>query len=125
MITITHKGNFRNTERFFNNSQKINARNILEKYGKEGVSALASATPKDTGLTASSWKYDIKLIGSGFTIIWFNTNIVNNIQIAILIQYGHGTRSRTYVQGIDYVNPAIRPIFDKISESLWKEVSNL
>ena len=125
MITIKHKGDFKNTERFLKRSQSLKVRAILEKYGQEGVSALALATPVDTGLTASSWEYKIKITRSGYILVWSNTNVVNNLQVAILIQYGHGTKSGTFVQGIDYVNPAIRPILNKMSESIWKEVTNL
>lgn len=125
MITFKHKGDFKNTERFFAKSQKLDVRNLLERYAKRGVDALSSATPIDTGLTASSWTYEIKTTKSGITIYWFNTNVVDNIKIALIIQYGHGTGNGAYIQGIDYINPAIRPIFDELSEALWKEVTSL
>ena len=125
MVRITHKGNFNNTERFLKGAPKIKYRRILEKYAKEGVKALASATPVDSGITANCWDYELK-VGKGFySISWTNSNVVDGVPIAIILQYGHGTGTGGYVQGRDYINPAIKPIFDKISESLWQEVSRL
>ena len=125
MVRITHKGNFNNTERFLKGAPKINYRKILQKYAEEGVKALASATPVDSGITANSWDYELK-VGKGFySISWTNSNVVDGVPIAIILQYGHGTGTGGYVQGRDYINPALKPIFDKISESLWQEVSRL
>ena len=95
---------------------------ILEKYAKEGVSALAAATPVDSGTTANSWSYEIQTNGESATIYWTNTNINKGVSIALILQYGHGTGTGGYVQGRDYINPAIRPIFDKIAEEAWSEV---
>lgn len=125
MITIKHKGNFNKTERFLTTSQRTNSRRILEEYGHQGVSALSLATPIDSGLTAASWDFVIKVTNRGYKIEWFNTNINDGASIAILIQYGHGTGSGAYVEGIDYINPAMKPIFDRLSESLWEEVHKL
>jgi len=125
MITIKQTGDFSNTERFFRNSKKLEVRNILEKYGPAGVSALAIATPRDTGQTAASWSYKIEVTSNSYSIGWYNSHEENGIKPAILIQYGHGTRGGTYVQGIDYINPAIGPILNNISEAIWKEVSKL
>jgi len=125
MITIKQTGDFRNTERFFSRAQKLEIRNILEGYGSKGVSALFIATPKDTGQTAASWSYKIEVTGNGYSIGWYNSYEENGIKPAFLIQYGHGTRGGTYVQGIDYINPAISPILNDISEAIWKEVSKL
>lgn len=125
MIKIRQHGNFDKTDRFLNGQKKINAIRILEGYGWEGVHALTIATPKDTGLTADSWEYTIEVTKTSCKLSWVNTNVKDGIPIAILIQYGHATRSGSYIQGIDYINPAIRPIFNKISENLWAEVSNL
>ena len=97
----------------------------LDKYGREGVAALASATPVDTGLTASSWRYEIQHRNDSVSIAFYNDNIQNGVPIAIILQYGHGTRNGGYVQGRDYINPAIKPIFDKITEDAWKEVTRL
>jgi hypothetical protein len=125
MIVVKQKGNFANTERFLRSATKLNIRTILEKYGREGVNALSSATPIDTGLTSRSWDYEIKMTNSSFVISWTNSNVVKGVPIAIILQYGHGTRNGGYVQGRDYINPAIRPIFDKISEEIWREVKSL
>lgn len=97
----------------------------LDKYGREGVAALASATPVDTGLTAHSWKYEIQQKKDSVTISFSNTNIQNGVPIAIILQYGHATRNGGWVQGRDYINPAIQPIFDKIANEAWKEVTKL
>ena len=97
----------------------------LDKYGKEGVAALASATPVDTGLTASSWSYEIKQKNGSISISFKNSNIQNGVPIAIILQYGHGTRNGGWVQGRDYINPAIQPIFDRIANDAWREVTKL
>ena len=97
----------------------------LDKYGREGVAALASATPKDTGLTAASWSYRIEQRNGSATIAFYNSNIQNGVPIAIILQYGHGTRNGGWVQGRDYINPAIQPVFDKIAENAWREVTKL
>ena len=126
MISFNHRGNFNRTEKFLTSAQKLNVKSILERYAREGVSALSNATPKDSGKTASSWDYIITIKGYGrYSISWTNSNEKNGASIAMLIQYGHGTRSGTFVRGIDYINPAIKPVFDKISEALWKEVISL
>lgn len=125
MIAFKHKGDFKNIERFLNGVRKMNLRNILEKYANDGVTALSTSTPIDTGLTAASWKYEIKITNSGCNINWINTNEKNGVPIAILIQYGHGTNGGTYIQGYDFINPAIKPIFEKMTEFLWEEVINL
>lgn len=96
---------------------------VLNKYGPVGVAALASATPVDTGVTASSWTYKVEKKGGYWGIIWSNTNVVNGIPIAIILQYGHGTGTGGYVQGRDYINPAIQPIFEQIKEAVWREVA--
>lgn len=125
MITISHKGDFKNTERFLTNAQRLNIRDILIKYGREGVAALSLATPKDTGKTAASWSYKIDMTQKGYQIAWFNSNEENGVLPAVLIQYGHGTRGGGYIQGIDYINPAMQPIFNNIAVEIWKEVSKL
>ena len=123
MIVIKQSGSFKNTERFLSRASKLNVRNVLERYGKQGVAALASATPVDSGLTANSWGYEVHVSKNSYSIVWTNSNIVNGVPIAILLQYGHATKNGGYVQGRDYINPAIRPIFDRIAEELWKEVT--
>lgn len=96
----------------------------LEKYAQEGVAALSSATPVDSGLTAASWDYEIVKKKGAISIYWTNSNINAGVPIAVILQYGHGTNNGGYVQGRDYINPAIRPIFDKIAENAWKEVTS-
>ena len=125
MISIRHKGDYGKLTRYLE-KLKSNARvSILDKYGKAGVEALASATPVDTGLTAQSWYYKVEVKGSSATITFCNSNIQNGIPIAIILQYGHGTGTGGWVEGRDYINPAIQPIFDKIVDDAWKEVTTL
>ena len=123
MIVIKQSGNFKNTERFLSRASRLQVRDILDKYGREGVAALASATPVDSGLTASSWDYEVRITRSTYTLTWTNSNVVNGVPIAIILQYGHATRNGGFVKGRDYINPVIRPIFDKIANELWKEVT--
>lgn len=124
MIRIKQRGNFNNTERFFKRAQKMDFFRNLEKYAREGVTALASATPVDSGETAASWDYEIQKGNGKISIYWTNSNINDGVPIAVILQYGHGTNGGGYVQGRDYINPAIRPIFDKIAENAWKEVTS-
>ena len=124
LIRITTKGDFNNTFRFLNKMSKFQINKILEKYGQMGVEALKSATPIDRGKTAESWGYEISVGKEGATIHWTNTNQNKGVYIAVILQYGHGTGTGGYVQGIDYINPAIRPVFDKIVEEAWMEVVN-
>lgn len=126
MITVKHKGDFAKTTRYLKRVKGV-AANLgdLEKFGKAGVSALASATPVRTGATANSWNYKIERTKGKVAISFYNSNIQNGIPIAIILQYGHGTRNGGWVQGRDYINPAIQPIFDQITEQAWKEVTKL
>ena len=124
LIRITTKGDFNNTFRFLNKMSKFQINKILEKYGQMGVEALRSATPIDSGKTAESWGYEISVGKEGATIHWTNTNQNKGVYIAVILQYGHGTGTGGHVQGIDYINPAIRPVFDKIAEEAWMEVVN-
>ena len=124
LIRIATKGDFNNTFRFLNKMSKFQINKILEKYGQMGVEALRSATPIDSGKTAESWGYEISVGKEGATIHWTNTNQNKGVYIAVILQYGHGTGTGGYVQGIDYINPAIRPVFDKIAEEAWMEVVN-
>lgn len=125
MFRIKQSGNFNKTERFLNSAKQMKVRSILDRFGRQGVSLLSSATPVDTGLTAQSWDYGIKVTRGGFTIEWTNSNVVDGIPIAILLQYGHGTGTGGWVQGRDYINPAIKSVFNDLVENLWKEVSSL
>ena len=112
-------------DKFLKQATKINFRSILERYGREGVSALAANTPIDSGKTADSWDYEIVQNGSKTSIYWTNSNVVNGVAIAVIIQYGHGVKGGGYVQGRDYINPVMKPIFDTIADNIWKEVSRL
>lgn len=123
MVVVKHKGDFKNTEKFLQKLSKFDAMSVLKKYAQEGVAALAAATPVDSGLTARSWGYEITRTKDSYTISWTNTNIVDGVPIAVIIQYGHGTGNGGWVQGRDYINPAIRPIFDKIANEAWREVT--
>ena len=122
MITIKHKGNFDKTEKLFGKVLKRKYKNVLEKYGQMGLEALSNATPKDSGKTANSWRYEVTFGKSGASVTWLNDNIVDGVNIAIILQYGHGTGSGGYVRGRDYINPAIQPIFDAMADEAWKEV---
>jgi hypothetical protein len=124
MIELTSKGNWDNTFYYFRKLLSGDKFAALDQYGQMGVDALAKATPQLTGLTAASWQYRITRDLRGPGIEWYNTNEENGKPVAILIQYGHGTRTGGYVQGYDYINPAIRPVFDKIAEDVWKKVSS-
>ncbi len=125
MITFKHKGDFSKTRKFFEKAKKgVNVHN-LEQYGQAGVNALMSSTPVDSGLTASSWYYEIEKKDGKIKINFCNSNIQNGVPIAIILQYGHGTRNGGWVEGKDYINPAIQPIFDKIAKTAWKEVSKV
>lgn len=124
MISFSHKGDFSKTVNFLNkvsNGNYISGR--LEKYAQKGVNALRMATPVDTGLTAASWGYKIEQDSDSVRIVWTNTNRENGVLIAIILQYGHATGTGGYVQGRNYIEPAIEPIFDEIANSVWKEVT--
>ena len=125
MITFRQKGDFSKLTRFLERAKETIRLGNLDKYGREGVAALASATPIDTGKTASSWYYKIENKNGYASINVCNSNINKGVPIAIILQYGHGTRNGGYVQGRDYINPAIRPIFDKIADDAWREVTKL
>lgn len=122
-IVFKHKGDLKKTTKFLERTLKGDYLKDLDKFGREGVAALALATPVDTGKTAESWDYRIEKTNYGTKIIWTNSNVNNGVNIAIILQYGHGTNHGGYVQGRDYINPAIRPIFDKIADNAWKEVT--
>lgn len=124
MIRIRHKGDFSKTAKFFEKGKRGVELSILDKYGKDGVAALASATPVDSGKTASSWYYTISSKGSSKILTFSNRNVNKGVKIAIILQYGHGTRNGGYVQGRDYINPAIRPVMDELADKAWKEVAN-
>lgn len=116
MISFRQKGDFHKLTRYLERVKEVAQIGDLDKYGRQGVAALASATPRDTGKTANSWNYEIKQDKDSVSISFYNTNIQNGVPIAIILQYGHGTRNGGWVQGRDYINPAIQPIFDEICQ---------
>ena len=124
MITLSSSGDFSRTFKFLNKAKNLKIHSILEKYAQQGVQALSAATPVDSGLTASSWSYEIEAGRETATIHWTNTNTNKGVNIAVILQFGHGTGTGGYVQGRDYINPAMRPVFDKIAEDVWREVVN-
>ena len=124
MIRIRSRGNFTRTNRFLRFLHNREHLRVLEKYGERGVRALSASTPIESGKTASSWSYEIHYgIGSA-SIVWTNSNINDGVNIAVILQYGHGTGTGGYVVGRDYINPALRPVFDTIAENVWAEVVN-
>lgn len=122
MIKVISKGNFKKTEEMLKRSGNWSSKIDLDKYGSKGVAALKEATPKDTGLTANSWSYNITRSKNSVIISFENSNINEGVPIAIILQYGHGTRNGGWVEGYDYINPAVRPIFDELAKAAWKEV---
>lgn len=125
MIEFTEKGNFNRTERWLSRlkSQELSA--VLNKYGSLGVNALSNATPKESGETANSWFFTTVSRPGYYSIRWHNSHVEDGIPIAVILQYGHGTGTGGYVQGRDYINPAIRPIFDQIVAEAWREVTRV
>lgn len=122
MIKFKQKGDFKKLNGFFERAKEIIRVGDLNKYGRAGVEALKSATPVDSGKTANSWGYEIIRGKNKLSIVWTNSNVNEGCSIAIILQYGHGTRSGAYVEGVDYVNPAMKPVFDNIAKSAWEEV---
>lgn len=123
MIKIVHYGSFRNTERFFSRMHRWEIRNILKKYGEIGAKELAAATPVKTGLAASSWTYKVHHKSGVWSIVWSNSDVENGFPVAVMLQYGHGTGSGGYVSGTDFINPALKSVFESIAEEAWKEVT--
>ena len=122
MVEFKSKGSFEKTRKLLERAKKMDLKSILDKYGRLGVEALAKATPKDTGKTAESWSYKIQYDKSGVSISWLNSNVNKGIPIAVILRFGHGTGTGGYVQGRDYISPAILPIFDDIANNAWEEV---
>ena len=123
MIRCRVKGDFKNTYRFLDKVRKLDFESLLEKYGQEGVEALAAATPKRTGKTAASWSYEIVKQNGRISVFWTNDNMNEGVPIAVILEYGHGTGWGSYVQGRHYISPAIQPVFDKIADEVRREVS--
>lgn len=124
MITFESRGSFRNTEKFFGKMSRGDIYRALSALGKEGVNALSSATPVGSGLTSASWSFEITRSRGSTSITWLNSNVVDGVPIAIILQYGHGTGTGGYVRGTDYINPALKPVFDKIADEVWKVVTS-
>ena len=125
MISISSTGDLKHIQRFLEKCLNRDYMNILHKYGQLGVQALSLSTPLDSGETATSWNYEIEQDGDTITLAWNNTHVNHGVNIAVILQYGHGTGTGGYVVGRDYINPALRPIFDDIADAVWKEVSSL
>lgn len=123
-VNFEVSGGFTKTERFLNRMKRREYLNVLDEFGRDGVQALRNATPVDSGATAEAWDYEIKRTRNYTEIVWTNSNINDGVPIAVILQYGHGTGTGGYVQGRDYINPAIRPVFDKIAEKVWKVVTS-
>lgn len=123
MISFKQKGDFSKTFKFLERAKELIHMGSLDRYGREGVAALSAATPKDTGQTADSWQYKIYRSKESVSITFSNTNFQNGVPIAIILQYGHATRNGSWVEGIDYINPAIQPVFEKIAREMWAEVT--
>jgi len=124
MIRFVHRGNFNKTTKFLGFARKLKIDSILSQYGRIGVDALAAATPVGSGRTANSWDFTVESGSGGASIAWTNSNVNKGVNIAIILQYGHGTGTGGYVQGRNYIPPAVQPVFDEIAESVWKEISN-
>jgi hypothetical protein len=125
MIKFRHKGDFSKATQFLGRAKQTVQLGLLEKYGRAGVAALASATPVDSGLTASSWYYEIENNRGSVKISFNNGNVQNGVPIAIILFYGHGTRNGGWVEGRDYINPALQPVFDNLANEAWREVTKL
>lgn len=124
MFSISSSGSFAKTEKFLKSMQSLSFKPIVERQAQRGVQALAAATPRESGLAAQSWSYKIIQNGSGVTIQWLNSNIENGFNVAVALQYGYSTGTGGYVQGRDYINPAMRPVFDSIADEVWKAVTS-
>lgn len=131
MITVQSKGDFKNLDRFLKKSLRkglgLLYKDKLERYGQLGVEALSNATPIDTGLTAASWNYEIEMSedGHSISVVWYNTNVQKGYaNVALLLEYGHGTRNGGWVEGLDYINPTLAPIFERMANAAWKEVTS-
>lgn len=123
-VSLTSSGSFKNTESFLQAMTRLDIRRVLENAGREGVAALAAATPTDSGLAANSWTYKVSISSGSAAVTWYNTDVESGFPVAIMLQYGHGTGTGGYVQGRDYINPAIQPVMDRIANDVWKEVTS-
>lgn len=124
-ITFQFSGSFKNSEAFLRAASKVNILSIMQSCGQDGVNALAKATPTDSRLASASWGYNVSQSRGGYSIVWTNSDIESGFPVAIMLQYGYGTGTGGYVQGRDYINPAMKPIFDKIADKVWKAVTSV
>lgn len=124
MIKIKHRGSFMHVEKFMAEMSKKQYMSMLRSYGAAGVEALKNATPTDTGKTAASWSYEVERTDSGYAIYWKNSNVNDGVNIAVIIQFGHGTGTGGYVRGIDYINPALQHLFQEMADEIWREVKS-
>lgn len=122
-VSFTSNGSFEKTKAYLSSLAKFDIVSVLNQYGQRGVEALASATPADSGLAAVSWYYEVKKVGNGYSISWCNSDVEEGFPVVIMLQYGYGTGTGGYVEGEDYINPAIKPIFDQIAADVWKAVT--
>lgn len=125
MIKVTQKGNFEKITTYLVRSKNEDILKNLDNFGRRGVEALRNATPVDTGLTAASWYYEITQQGNRTTLTFRNSNVNDYVNVAIILQYGHGTGTGGWVEGRDYINPAIQPLFDQLADEAWKEVTKV
>lgn len=123
-VSLTSSGSFKNTESFLQAMTRLDIRRVLENAGREGVAALAAATPTDSGLASDSWTYKISISSRSAAVTWYNTDVESGFPVAIMLQYGYGTGTGGYVQGRDYINPAIQPVMDRLANDVWKEVTS-
>lgn len=123
-IVFKSSGSFDKMDKFLKTMQKTDFKALLQAEAEKGRRALIEATPRDSGVTASSWTYEIRQNGGGLTLIWKNSNVVGHIPLVVMLQYGHGTGTGGYVQGRDFINPAMKPVFDKIADNIWKAVTS-
>lgn len=124
MISATSKGSFKNAEAYLTRILKLDFRSVIESAAQEGVKALQAATPRDSGIAAESWGVKVVIFKGGARITWTNSDVENGFPVVIMLQYGHGTGTGGYVQGKDFINPAMKPVFDHIAETVWKAVSS-
>ena len=123
-VYFTHKGNFNKVEKYFNKLLNREYLNIIDQYAQQGLAVLCSATPKDSGRTADCWSYEIRSEIGATSLVFTNSNENKGVNIAVILQYGHGTRNGGYVQGIDYINPALEPVLQQIADACFKEVTS-
>jgi hypothetical protein len=124
VIRFKHRGSFNKTEKFLKAMRRLDVKNLVEREVSQGVQALKAATPKDSGIAAESWGYEIRQNGRSVKISWINVDIENGFPVAVAVQFGYATGTGGWVEGRDYINPAMKPVFDRIVERVWKVVTS-